>query len=35
VVSYARAHEVFIVGAAGIGALSLLLATGATLALRR
>ncbi len=35
VVSYARAHEVFIVGAAGIGALALLLATGATLALRR
>ena len=35
VVSYARAHEAFMVGAAGIGALSLLLATGATLALRR
>jgi membrane-associated phospholipid phosphatase len=34
VVSYARAHEAFMVGAAGIGALSLLLA-GTTLALRR
>lgn len=35
VVSYARAHELFMFGAAGIGGLSLLLATGATLALRR
>jgi membrane-associated phospholipid phosphatase len=35
VTSYARAHEAFVVGAVGIGALSLVLATGATLALRR
>jgi membrane-associated phospholipid phosphatase len=35
VTSYARAHEVFVLGAVGIGALSLVLATGTTLALRR
>jgi membrane-associated phospholipid phosphatase len=34
VASYARAHEAFIVGAAAIGALGLILATGAMLALR-
>jgi membrane-associated phospholipid phosphatase len=35
VVNYASAHEVFVVGAAGIAALGLTIATGATLALRR
>jgi membrane-associated phospholipid phosphatase len=35
VVSYARLHESFVIGAAAIGALGLTLATGVTLALRR
>ncbi len=35
VVSYARAHEAFVLGAATIGAIGLALATGAMLALRR
>jgi hypothetical protein len=35
VVSYASAHVVFVAGAAGIAALGLTIATGATLALRR
>jgi len=35
VVSYARVHETFVVGAAAIGALALALATGVMLALRR
>lgn len=35
VVSYARVHEAFVVGAVAIGALGLMLATGLTLALRR
>jgi membrane-associated phospholipid phosphatase len=35
VVTYARAHELFLVGAAGIAALVVALAAGATLALRR
>jgi membrane-associated phospholipid phosphatase len=35
VVAYARAHEAFVVGAAGIGALGLMLASGLTLMLRR
>jgi membrane-associated phospholipid phosphatase len=35
VVSYARAHEAFIVGAAGIAVLGLILATGLAVALRR
>lgn len=35
VVAYARAHEVFLVGAAAIGALGLAMATGVMLALRR
>jgi hypothetical protein len=34
VVSYARDHEVFVIGAGAIGALGLVLATGAMLALR-
>jgi membrane-associated phospholipid phosphatase len=34
-VSYARAHEAFIVGAAGIGALGLALSTGVVLSVRR
>jgi len=35
VVSYAQAHAAFMVGATGIGVLSLMIATGAVLALRR
>lgn len=35
VVSYARAHEAFVVGAAGIAALSLALSTGVVLSVRR
>ncbi|MGO9788498.1 MAG: phosphatase PAP2 family protein [Solirubrobacteraceae bacterium] len=35
VVSYARAHKAFLIGAGGIGALALALATGAMLMLRR
>ena len=35
VVTYARAHETFMVGAAGIGALGLMLASGLSLMLRR
>jgi membrane-associated phospholipid phosphatase len=35
VADYARAHSVFVIGAAGIGALTLALATGMVLALRR
>ncbi len=35
VVTYARAHEAFIIGAAGIGAVALMMATAAMLAFRR
>ncbi len=35
VVAYARAHEAFVVGAAGIAALSLALSTGVVLSVRR
>jgi membrane-associated phospholipid phosphatase len=35
VVSYAQAHEAFVVGAAGIGALGLALSTGVVLSIRR
>jgi len=35
VVSYARAHEAFVAGAAGIGALGLALSTGVLLTVRR
>jgi membrane-associated phospholipid phosphatase len=35
VVAYARGHEAFVIGAAGIGALGMLLASGLTLMLRR
>ena len=35
VASYARAHEAFVIGAAGIAALSLALATGVVLSVRR
>jgi hypothetical protein len=35
VVAYAEAHTAFVVGAAGIAAMALVLATGVMLALRR
>jgi hypothetical protein len=35
VVDYARAHEAFVVGAAGIASLSLALSTGVVLSVRR